>query len=505
MMDSWGLLELYNVVGSGIAQMLLGFWFFARLLHRKVRIWGYLLFSLCGLAMLQLVLAGRVAQLGAFLLLLAASGIFICRGNWKSAILHAALVVVVMQLCYGIMDSLLSALYPLAESLDPKRVGPAFMAVGELASLLLSAACCYAIYRCFFYYETIEKQYVFLVLIPVLLIFIMEEYINSVLFMMQVEVEGSFIPIINPFEMLSMQLLGMASLFCILFAYKKLLQNFRLSTEVSLLEQQEHSLNQYVEEAKAHYEKTKSFRHDIRNHITVVKELLQSGKTEQAMEYIGDLDEMTAELSFLCSTNNPVVDILVGKKLGLAESMGIRVDCTLLLPGSCGLRDIDICIILSNALDNAIHACRKMGGGAERYIRVSGRIQGDFLLIEMENSFHMENRFYAGNGSHVRNSSRVGNGSYVGNSTHVGNGTHMGNSSRVGNGTHMGNSTHVENGSHMGNSIHVGNGSRGEESFRQGTGLSNIKAVAEKYHGAISIKAGNGVFVLNVLLIIPQQ
>lgn len=289
------------------------------------------------------------------------------------------------------------------------------------------------------------------------------------------EVEGSFIPIINPFEMLSMQLLGMASLFCILFAYKKLLQNFRLSTEVSLLEQQEHSLNQYVEEAKAHYEKTKSFRHDIRNHITVVKELLQRGKTEQAMEYIGDLDEMTAELSFLCSTNNPVVDILVGKKLGLAESMGIRVDCTLLLPGPCGLRDIDICIILSNALDNAIHACRKMGDGAERYIRVSGRIQGDFLLIEMENSFHIENSFYAGNGSHVRNSSRVGNGSYVG------------------------------NGSHMGNSTNVENGSRGEESVRQGTGLSNIKAVAEKYHGAISIKAGDGAFVLNVLLIIPQQ
>ena len=60
-------------------------------------------------------------------------------------------------------------------------------------------------------------------------------------------------------------------------------------------------------------------------------------------------------------------------------------------PYPCSLRDNDLCIILSNALDNAIHACREIGGMAERYIRVSRRIQGDFLLIEIENRFHVEN------------------------------------------------------------------------------------------------------------------
>ena len=492
MTDSMGILDLYNIVGSGMAQVLLGFWFFVRLLHRKVSPWGYLLFAVCGFAMLQLVLAGRAQQQGAFLLLLTVSGILICRGNWKSAVLYAALVVVAMQLSYGIVDSLLSALYPMASPLGFEVLGPGFMAAGELASLLLSAVCCYMIYRFFFYYETIEKQYVFLVLIPVLLIFIMDEYINSVLFSLNVEVEGSFIPIIHPLQMFFMQLLGMASLFCILFAYKKLLQNFRLHTELSLLEQQEHSLNRYVEEAKEHYEKTRSFRHDIRNHITVVRELLQSGKTEQALEYVGALDEMTAELSFLCSTNNPVVDILAGKKLGLAKSMGIRVDCSLLLPYPCGLRDIDLCIILSNALDNAIHACRVMEGGADRYIRVAGRIQGDFLLIEVENSFrkesgsHQENGIYKGNGVPMENDSHTENGIYTSNNIHTEN------------------SIRRENGVHREKSIHTEDNPHNKNGFRQGTGLSNIKAVAEKYHGAISIKTQGGVFFLNVLLITPQ-
>lgn len=265
------------------------------------------------------------------------------------------------------------------------------------------------------------------------MIFIMDEYINSFIYGMVVTDSSGVTLYTNHYQMLIMQLLGMASLFCILFAYRKLLQNFRLSTEVSLLEQQERSLNQYVEEAKTHYEKTKSFRHDIKNHITVVKKLLQNGKTQQALDYIGDMEGMAEELAFPCNTNNPVVDILAGNKLGIAKSMGIDVCCTLILPHPCGLRDIDVCIILSNALDNAIYACKNMEEGAEKYIRVTGRIQGDFLFIEIENSF------------------------------------------------------------------------QGEGSFKKGTGLSNIKAVTEKYHGAMSVKTQGEVFVLNVLLIIPQH
>ena len=159
-----------------------------------------------------------------------------------------------------------------------------------------------------------------------------------------------------------------------------------------------------------------------------MKDLLESGKLEQAVSYIEDMDHIAEKMSFPCSTNNPVVDILMGNKLGIAKSMGIRVNCSLLLPYPCGLRDIDICIVLSNALDNAIQACKNMDGS----IHVSGRIQGDFLMIEVENSF------------------------------------------------------------------------RGRGAVKKGTGLSNIKAVAEKYGGAMSIETREDVFILQVLLIIPQ-
>ena len=432
-------MDFFNTYIMGSIQMLTGFYFFTKLLQKKVRLPYYFLFLFFIVLLIKLVPGGSMAEFLAYTLLLTAGGIFPCRAGWKSSLLYAALTVEIMQLSYGVVNSLLDILYPLMSSFHRQAVGIAFMLSGNTA-LLLAALCYHVAYRYFSYYETVyetvKKQYLLMILTPILMIFLMGRYINSILYGNTVVTDGSriiFYTKSGHFLIFGIQLLGMASLFCIMFAYKKLLCNFRLNTELSLLEQEEHSLNRYVEEAKSHYEKTTSFRHDIKNHITVVKELLQNGKSVQALNYLKDMEEMTEELSFPYSTNHPVADILIGNKLGMAKSMGINVCCSLGLPYPCSVRDIDFCIILSNALDNAILACKNMDEHAEKYIHVTGRLQGDFLLLEIKNSF------------------------------------------------------------------------RGNSLPKKGTGLSNIHAVTEKYHGAMSTKIRGTSFLLSVLLILPRH
>ncbi len=392
-------IDFFSEFVMGSVEMLFLFYFFVKLLRKKVRSYFYLLFAVFATVCYHFVRVDTIAGFALVVLLLIAGGILLCHAEFKSSLLYAALVVEIMQLCYGIVKSLLSVLYPLMSVAFQDMAGMVFMLSGELISLLLSGFCYYMVYRHFSCYINTEIQYMYLVFIPFLMIFIMDEYINSVIYGWEIiEDDGTTQYLINHWQLLIIQLLGISSLFCILYAYKKLLQNFRLNMELSLLEQEERSLSRYVEEAKTHYEKTKSFRHDIRNHIAVVRELLQNGKTQQALHYIEDMEDIAKELSFPCSTNNPVVDVLVGNKLGIATNMGIDVDCSLLLPYPCGLRDIDICIILSNALDNAIHACKNMSSGAEKYIHVSGRIQGEFLMMEIGNSFQGKEMFKKGTG-----------------------------------------------------------------------------------------------------------
>ncbi len=434
-------LDFFNIYIMGMVETSYQVYSLTKILKKKLWPPFYFLFAVCAVMVNQFLWGGTVVRFVVFVALLTAYGTFACHADYKSSLLYGALTTEIMLLCYGIVKSLMSLLYPFLPAVFYDMSGIPVMLTSQAASLALTGFCYDMVYRHFsknaLYPQTAaEKQQMFLVFIPILMIFIMSEYINVIEFEFRYEVlveDGPSGYVLSHWQLLAMHLLGLASLFCILFSYKKLQQSFRLGTEISLLEQQEHSLNQYVEEAKARYDRTKSFRHDIRNHIVVVKKLLERGKLEEAVSYMEDMDDMAEKMSFPCSTNNPVVDILMGNKLGIAKSMGIDADSSLLLPYPCCMRDIDICIVLSNALDNAIQACKNMGAGAEKYIHVSGRIQGDFLMMEIENSFH------------------------------------------------------------------------GKGAFKKGTGLSNVKKVAEKYGGAMSVETWENVFVLHVLLILPQR
>ena len=394
-------LDFFNIYIMGMIEMSFQFYFLTKILKKKIWPPFYFLFAVCAVIAAGFLSVGTIIGFVALVFLLTVCGMFVCHADFKSSLLYTALTTEIMLLCYGIVKSLISLLCPFLPVVFHDTAGIAFMLASEAVSLALTGFCYYMVYRYFSDYTTVEMQQMFLVFIPILMIFIMSEYINMVEFEYQVKIlaeDGPFEYLLNHWQLLAMNFLGLASLFCILFSYKKLQQNFRLSTEISLLEQQEHSLNQYVEEAKARYDRTKSFRHDIRNHIAVVKKLLQSEKLEEAVTYMEDMDDMAEKMSFPCSTNNPAVDILVGNKLGIAKSMGIDVGCSLLLPYPCSIKDIDICIVLSNALDNAIHAVKSLDVGTEKYIRVSGRIQGDFLMMEIENSFQGKGVFKKGTG-----------------------------------------------------------------------------------------------------------
>ncbi len=79
-----------------------------------------------------------------------------------------------------------------------------------------------------------------------------------------------------------------------------------------------------------------------------------------------------------------MVDILLAEKLGLAQAGGIKTEVLLFCPQNSGVDDFDLCVIIANALDNAINSCRTLVG--EKAIRIKGGRQGDFYLLEFSNS-----------------------------------------------------------------------------------------------------------------------
>ncbi len=334
--------------------------------------------------------------------------------------LAAVLAFYVSQLSLGIINSVEAALFP-------RFIGSPLLYLLLLAAQVLfftlCTGCYYAVLKLLAWTEDSQTPYIGLLLFPGLFFFASELYILETAY-------SFFAPIVSLEEvgkhstLLLLQVMGSAALLCTLYAYRQLCQGFQAQAELQSLTQAAHTQKVYITEAQARYEQTRSFRHDIKNHLSVLDGLLRSGKLEEGREYLKKLEAVSESLSFPYQTGNPVVDILLGEKLGLAKEIGSEV--SLVLPKPCGIDDFDLCVLFANALDNAIAACRAHDGA--KAIRISGKQQGDFYMLTFENTCSNAPLPPAG------------------------------------------------------------------------TGLSNIKAVAEKYHGALLTEKNGQRFYLSVLL-----
>ena len=150
--------------------------------------------------------------------------------------------------------------------------------------------------------------------------------------------------------MLFLQALGLGALLCTLYAYRHLCRSLQTKTEMQSLLQAVQAQKKYIAEAQMRYEQTKAFRHDIKNHLTVLSALLNNNELEESKVYLQKLKTVSATLSFPCQTGNPVVDILLREKIKMAKADGIAVEVSLLLPNPCKIDDFDLCVIFANAL-----------------------------------------------------------------------------------------------------------------------------------------------------------
>lgn len=128
------------------------------------------------------------------------------------------------------------------------------------------------------------------------------------------------------------------------------------------------------------------FRHDFKNHMLCLRNLLSMEKNKEALKY---LDCITGTVNTFYpdySSGNPYADAIIREKLALARAWEIRLDTDFIFPSTDLIDPTDLCIILSNALDNALEACRRLTGQTdEPLITVLSCVQRSFLIIEITN------------------------------------------------------------------------------------------------------------------------
>ncbi len=216
-----------------------------------------------------------------------------------------------------------------------------------------------------------------------------------------------------------------------------------------VLENQISRLQEHMEEMERIYSGIRGMKHDMKNTFAVIQRLSAGEGNGELQEYLSELNKGLEKLEVRFRTGNTVVDTLLNMKYheAVRDVPDLRMDADkMLLPQEIEIHSYDIGVILGNAVDNAIEACRKLKAkepGADAFIRISSLQKGNLLILKVENSF---------DGQLVR-------------------------------------------------------GRQGEfpvtdkaDRENHGIGLANIKSTADKYQGTMDFKVKGRVFILSVMM-----
>ncbi|RCX19447.1 GHKL domain-containing protein [Anaerobacterium chartisolvens] len=124
-------------------------------------------------------------------------------------------------------------------------------------------------------------------------------------------------------------------------------------------------------------------RHDQRHFDAALLELLQEGKSEEAMRLLQRHTSATPERA-KTYCKNQAVNAIVGYYIAMAEDSDIRCDISLDIPADCEADSLELAMALSNLLENAIHANKQLPK-EKRFLRCTATFAGQ-LLIGVENA-----------------------------------------------------------------------------------------------------------------------
>lgn len=129
----------------------------------------------------------------------------------------------------------------------------------------------------------------------------------------------------------------------------------------------------------------KAQRHDFNNHINCLYGLIKLEKSHEAQQYIERLAEDTIRINNIIDAGNPVLTAILNTKSTAAQRDKINMDTAIELPENIKIEPIDLSIIVSNLLDNALEAC-KSEDVENKHIMLDMRIRSNNLIIKVSNS-----------------------------------------------------------------------------------------------------------------------
>ena len=197
----------------------------------------------------------------------------------------------------------------------------------------------------------------------------------------------------NPQILHSLSLLtNLANVFLLLIFFLLAVYDFvqsivRRNSELQLLTVQNRYALEHAAYLRRSLDETYAMRHEILHHMNALSALCQEGDLQRVQQYV---EHFTGQIRQAPGryTDHPLINALVSYCQIQAQKLDASFQASVQVPQHIGIVDADLAVLLSNMIDNALHAVAALPDPQERSIRLKVEIfENAGLFVSCTNSF----------------------------------------------------------------------------------------------------------------------
>lgn len=176
-------------------------------------------------------------------------------------------------------------------------------------------------------------------------------------------------------------------LFFLLAVYDFVQSVVRRNSELQLLTVQNHYASEHAAYLRRSLDETYAMRHEILHHMNALSALCQEGDLQRVQQYV---EHFTGQIRQAPGryTDHPLINALVSYCQIQAQKLDASFQASVQVPQHIGIVDADLAVLLSNMIDNALHAVAALPDPQERSIRLKVEIfENAGLFVSCTNSF----------------------------------------------------------------------------------------------------------------------
>lgn len=177
---------------------------------------------------------------------------------------------------------------------------------------------------------------------------------------------------------------------------KTLYEKKEIEVEQALFKVLSYQSQSEIETLRKSQKQAMIYRHDLRHHMNYLNSCILGNNLKDALVYITDICNEIDNTKVIRYSENESVNLILSSYAEKAKEKKILCEFHITTMEFDKFTAPELCSLLSNALENAIHACELIEDHSKRYIKLSLFSKNHKLCIDIRNNYQNEPQFDQG-------------------------------------------------------------------------------------------------------------